>query len=92
MSSPDGWPFALSSWRRLILAVDEWQLEDHSFAVFDGTQMCAVVPMQLDRRNGALGMTGWGGCGPVIGGPASKRRDVVRTAVIQMVDQNSRKT
>ncbi len=91
MSSPDGWPFALSSWRRLILAVDEWQLEDHSFAVFDGTQMCAVVPMQLDRRNGALGMTGWGGCGPVIGGPASKRRDVVRTAVIQMVDQKAAK-
>ena len=51
MSSPDGWPFALSSWRRLILAVNEWQLEDHSFAMFDGPQMCAVVPMQLDRRS-----------------------------------------
>jgi hypothetical protein len=86
--SPDGWPFALSSWRRLILAVGEWQLEDHSFAMFDGSQMCAVVPMQLDRRNGALGMTGWGGCGPVIAVDASgRRRDVVRAAVIQVVDQ-----
>jgi hypothetical protein len=76
----------------LILAVREWQLEDHSFAVFDGSQMCAVVPMQLDRRSGALGITGWGGCGPVIAGHESgRRRDLVRAAVVRMVDETAAK-
>jgi hypothetical protein len=90
--SPDGWPFALSSWRRLILAVGEWQLEDHSFAVFDGSQICAVVPMQLDRRSGVLGITGWGGCGPIIAGHVPGRhRDAVRAAVVRMVDETAAK-
>lgn len=91
MNSPDGWPFALTSWLRLIIAVGEWQLEDYSFAVFDGPELCAVVPMQLDRRNRALGMTGWGGCGPVIGDSMSGRRDLVRAAAIQVVDQTAAK-
>jgi hypothetical protein len=92
MRSPDGWPFALSSWRRLILAVCEWQLEDRSFAVFDSSEMCAVVPMQLDHRSRALGMTGWGGCGPIIAGQVSARhRDLIRTAVVGMVDEAAAK-
>jgi hypothetical protein len=92
MSSPDGWPFALSCWRRLILDVREWQLEDHSFAVFDSAQMRAVVPMQLDHRSGALGITGWGGCGPVISGHVSGRdRGVIRAAVVRMVDEIAEK-
>lgn len=50
--------------------------------------MRAVVPMQLDRRSGMLGITGWGGCGPVIAGPASGRhRDVARAEVVRMVDE-----
>jgi hypothetical protein len=92
MGSPDGWPFALSNWLRLILDVREWQLEDHSFAVFDGSQMCAVVPMQLDRRSDALGITGWGGCGPVISRQVSgRRRDAIRAAVVRMVDETAAK-
>jgi len=88
INSPDGWPFALSSWRRLILAVEEWQLQDHSFAVFDGSQMLAVVPMQLDRRSGVLGITGWSGCGPIIAHDVSgKRRDVVRADIVEMIDE-----
>jgi hypothetical protein len=90
MNSPDGWPFALSRWRRLILAVQEWKLEDHSFAMFDKSQICAVVPMQIDRRNGTLGLTGWGGCGPVIAGHVSGRaRDIIRAALIRVVDETA---
>lgn len=89
-NSPDGWPFALSTWRQVVLAVTEWQLQDHSFAMFDNSQMCAVVPMQIDRRSGALGITGWGGCGPVIAGHVSgRRRDLVRAAAIRIVDETA---
>lgn len=90
MNSPDGWPFALSSWRRIILTVSEWKLEDHSFAMLDGSQICAVVPMQIDRRNGTLGLTGWGGCGPVITGDVSGRaRDLIRVALMRVVDETA---
>jgi hypothetical protein len=52
--------------------------------------MCAVVPMQIDRRSGALGVTGWGGCGPVIAGHVSgRRRDLIRAAVIRVVDETA---
>jgi hypothetical protein len=54
--------------------------------------MCAVVPMQLDRRSGTLGITGWGGCGPVISGHVSGRhRDAIRAAVVRMVDETATK-
>jgi hypothetical protein len=90
MNSPDGWPFALSRWRRLILAVQEWKLDDHSFAMFDGSQVCAVVPMQIDRRSDTLGITGWGGCGPVIAGHVSGRaRNPIRAALMRVVDETA---
>jgi len=65
-ASPDGWPFALTAWRRIILSVTEWELEDHSFALADEEGLSVVVPLQIDRRSGVLGITGWGGCGPIV--------------------------
>lgn len=91
-NSPDGWPFALSIWRRVILGVSEWQLEDHSFALYDRGQLSAVVPLQLDRRNGALGITGWGGCGPIIAGHVSgRRRELVRNTAVRAIDEAATK-
>lgn len=85
--SPDGWPFALSGWRRIILSVAEWELEDHSFALADENGLAVVVPLQFDRRSQALGVTGWGGCGPVaadrLRGPA---RDMAMKAALSHVD------
>src|SRR5581483_12366776 len=86
MASPDGWPFALTAWRRVILGVREWRLEDHSFALVDGSKILAVVPLQLDRRDRRLGSTGWGGCGPVVAAGLSgeRRRQAIARAVGEM--------
>jgi hypothetical protein len=87
-SSPDGWPFALTNWRNVILSVEEWQLQDHSFAIAEDGQLRAVVPLQLDRRSRTLGMTGWGGCGPIVAaGIEEGARSATIAAVIVAVDR-----
>jgi hypothetical protein len=43
--SPDGWAFSLSGWQRLILAVEEWQLRDHSFALCENERLVSVMPL-----------------------------------------------
>ena len=73
-SSPDAWPFAFTAWRRLILAVPDWQLQDYSFALTNANQLVAVVPLQFDPRNGNLSSTGWGGCGPIVAQNLSETR------------------
>lgn len=92
-SSPDGWPFALTSWRKVILSVEEWQLQDHSFAIAEDGQLSAVVPLQLDRRSGTLGMSGWGGCGPIIGAAiAGDAQSATLAAIMTVVDRIARET
>jgi hypothetical protein len=92
-ASPDGWPFALSGWRRMILSVAEWELEDHSFALADRNGLVAVVPLQLDRRSGAFGITGWGGCGPIVAERFSgSARGAVMDKVFDHIDQIARRT
>jgi hypothetical protein len=66
--SPDGWVFSLWGWQELILAVETWALEDHSFAIHEGRRLLAVVPLQYHPGSGRMGSTGWGGSGPVIDG------------------------
>lgn len=91
--SPDGWPFALTSWRKVILSVEEWQLQDHSFALAEDGQLGAVVPLQLDKRSGTLGMTGWGGCGPIVAADLEGRaRDAVIGAAMTTVEGIARQT
>ena len=91
--SPDGWPFALTQWRDVILAVEEWQLEDYAFACVEGDAVSVVVPLQLDRRSGALGMTGWGGCGPIVASQLSDReRDEIQKTALIEIDRVARET
>lgn len=65
-ASPDGWVFALSGWQRLILDVREWGLRDHSFAVWEGASLVAVVPLQYQASSRSLRSSGWGLAGPVL--------------------------
>lgn len=78
-SSPDGWPWALSGWQRLILAVPRWGLVDYSFAVASGDRLAAVVPLQFQPSDKRLGSSGWGLTGPIISGQldAAARRDLL---------------
>jgi hypothetical protein len=64
--SPDGWVFSLWGWQELILAVEPWALEDHSFAIREGRRLLAVVPLQYHPGSGLMASSGWGGSGPVI--------------------------
>lgn len=64
--SPDGWVFSMWGWQELILAVEPWALEDHSFAIREGRRLLAVVPLQYHPGSGRMASTGWGGSGPVI--------------------------
>jgi hypothetical protein len=72
-ASPDGWVFSLWDWQELILAVEPWALEDHSFAIRDGRLLLAVVPLQYHPGSGRMASSGWGGSGPVIDGRLDER-------------------
>lgn len=69
--SPDGWVFALYGWQELILSVEEWRLADFSFGVLDNGDLVAVVPLQFNPGTEMLGLSAWGGCGPVLRGDIS---------------------
>lgn len=64
--SPDGWVWALTSWRRLILSVPAWGLEDLSFAVATGSKLLAVMPLQYYPAARKVASSGWGLVGPVL--------------------------
>jgi hypothetical protein len=81
-ASPEGWPFALSGWQRLILSVADWGLQDRSAAVSQGGELLAVVPLQHQADARRVGSSGFGGCGPVVaaGVPRRLRRRVLDCA------------
>lgn len=64
--SDDGWVFGLSGWQDLILAVSEWALVECSFALEWNGRLIAVVPLQFNPNTQTLGLSAWGGCGPVL--------------------------
>ncbi len=66
--SSDGWAFSLTSWQRLILRVKEWQLREHSFAVYENGELVSVMPLQCTGSSNVMSSTGWGGSGPVLAG------------------------
>ncbi len=81
--SPNGWPIALTAWRRVILGVEEWKLSDHSFGIADGEDLVGLMPLQFDPRNRQLGATGWGGCGPILArGVVGDHRAAVLAAML----------
>jgi SAM-dependent methyltransferase len=65
-ASPDGWTFALSGWRRLILRVEPWAFEDKSFGMASGETLIGVMPLQFQRASGRLAASGWGLTGPIV--------------------------
>jgi hypothetical protein len=65
-ASSDGWVFSLWGWQELIESVDSWALEDHSFAIKEGSRLLAVVPLHYHPASASMGSSGWGGSGPVI--------------------------
>lgn len=66
LDSPDGWAFSLSGWQRLIMAVEEWQLRDHSFALYENNQIVSVMPLQSSAHSRQAASSGWGGSGPIV--------------------------
>lgn len=67
-NSPDGWVFSLYGWQELILQVEQWALEDHSFGVRENGRLVAVMPLQFNKNDRRMSSSGWGGSGPVITG------------------------
>ena len=82
LRSPDGWVFALYGWQELILGVRQWGLQDHSFAVSLEGKIAAVVPLQLHPANRILGISAWGGCGPILSGSVA---DEHRPAILSKI-------
>lgn len=78
-ASPDGWAFSTSVWRRLILDVREWALEDLSFAACKGQRILGLMPLQYRAPTRSIASTGWGASGPVIARnvPRDERERVV---------------
>ena len=90
-TSPDGWPFGLMAWREVILGVDAWKLKELSFGVVEENNVLAVLPLQFDPRNGRLGASGWGGCGPIMArGAVGGRRAAIINATLNEVDAIAR--
>lgn len=65
-NSDDGWVYALFDWQQVILSVKEWGLQDASFAVEVDGELAAVIPLQFHPAGRSLGISAWGGCGPII--------------------------
>ncbi len=88
--SPDGWTWALTSWRRTILAVERWGLQDHSFAVSDGHRLVAVMPLQYFPAGNRMESSGWGLCGPVVAnGIEGKYRKKILKTTFQHAEETS---
>jgi hypothetical protein len=87
-ASPDGWVFSLWGWQELINAVEAWALEDHSFAIREGRQLLAVLPLQYHPGSNRMASTGWGGSGPVIDGQlgGKSRNSLMRKAIQHCID------
>jgi hypothetical protein len=72
--------FSLAAWLRLILAVEQWGLRDHSFGYYENGQLVAVMPLQFSPATTRMSSSGWGGSGPVLaaGLDQSARERVMR--------------
>jgi hypothetical protein len=89
--SSDGWPFALSGWRRLILAVEQWGLVDKSFSVMQANRMVATMPLQFNPASKVIASTGWGGCGPVLAaGLSHKQRAAILATMLNNAERLGR--
>ena len=66
VESPEGWAYCTSHWRRLILDVTEWGLEDVSFAACEGERVVGVMPLQYQASSRRMASTGWSAGGPVV--------------------------
>src|SRR5687767_10733447 len=64
--SPDGWAWSTSHWRRVILSVAEWGLQDFSFGGFDAERLVAVMPLQFQAAARRMASTGWGAGGVAV--------------------------
>jgi SAM-dependent methyltransferase len=81
--SPEGWAWSTSHWRRMILRVQEWGLEDFSFATVDGQRVMAVLPLQYQDSTRRMASTGWGAGGVAVAADiAPTQRDEVMAAVL----------
>lgn len=91
-ASPDGFCWSLSCWRKVILGVGRWGLEDHSFALSDGNRLLGVMPLQFTPTNRVMSSSGWGSCGPIAAGDLSpKQRKKVLSLLFEHADVLARK-
>jgi SAM-dependent methyltransferase len=65
-ASPEGWAWSTSQWRRMILNVTEWGLQDFSFAAVDGERLVGVMPLQYQAASRRMSSTGWSAGGVTI--------------------------
>lgn len=66
--SPEGWAWSTSQWRRVILGVAEWGLQDFSFAGVEGDRVIAVMPLQYQASSRRMSSTGWSAGGVAVAG------------------------
>lgn len=57
--SPEGWAWSTSQWRRVILNVEPWGLQDFSFGAFDDDRLVAVMLLQYQASSRRMASTGW---------------------------------
>jgi hypothetical protein len=90
-SSPDGFAWATTAWRQVILGVERWQLEDHSFALTEDSRLLAVMPLQYCPPIRVMSSTGWGSSGPVVSaGLGIKHRKKVLTQMFEHAENLAR--
>lgn len=90
--SPDGFVYALSAWRRVVLGVEAWGFADHSFALSDGTRLLGVMPLQYCSGTGSMASSGWGGSGPVAAaGLGTRQRRKVLSALLAEAEDRAQK-
>ncbi len=93
LHSPDGWVFALYGWQELILGVPQWGLQDHSFAVALDGKIAAVVPLQFHPASRILGISAWGGCGPILSGKISdEHKPAILSKIYELCSEIAEKT
>jgi dTDP-4-amino-4,6-dideoxygalactose transaminase len=85
--SPDGWLYGLSSWQQMFAGIADWGFEDHSFAVFQGEDLVAVLPLHK-RSDGVLVSSAMGASGPVLrAGMHPGHREKLQRAIFSRVGE-----
>jgi lipid II:glycine glycyltransferase (peptidoglycan interpeptide bridge formation enzyme) len=70
--SPDGWADSLSAAQRMLVQVKEWQVTDHSFAVYQDGTLVAVMPLLSTALSNPV--AGISFTGPAVAGELSGDR------------------